>query len=243
MTMQRSSRFGTTLLLLGCALIITGPAQPNHHVGVDAQPITFSGAGCAQITPGPPANVQGKALSADSIQVSWDKPTNGACVDEYVVSVTEVTPTPLLTSAPERLKPDYNITIDNLKPDTQYRVTVRSYSRSTNSGNSASTVVKTLAMQCDANIRPGRPTNLRASVTGSGSVHLCWDGVDNNACIDNYRVSATTPTRLGAAQPQTVSKGGCIDINNLPHGESVTFTVIAANKNGDGPPATTQATP
>lgn len=69
MTMQRSSRFGTTLLLLGCALIITGPAQPNHHVGVDAQPITFSGAGCAQITPGPPANVQGKALSADSIQV------------------------------------------------------------------------------------------------------------------------------------------------------------------------------
>lgn len=55
-------------------------------------------------------------------------------------------------------------------------------------------------------------------------------------------VTASTMTRLGAAQPQTVSHGGCVDINNLPH-EPITFTVIAANRNGDGPPATTQATP
>ncbi len=50
-------------------------------------------------------------------------------------------------------------------------------------------------------MRPGSPIGLRVQ-PGSGTARVCWDGVDNNACVDEYRCA------LGASSWSSKCFGG-----------------------------------
>lgn len=59
-------------------------------------------------------------------------------------------------------------------------------------------------------------------------VELCWDGVSNSACVDEFKVDVDLweeDSRFFFDFPQETSKGGCITIQNIENDKAYEFTV------------------
>ncbi|GMH38137.1 hypothetical protein BSKO_06021 [Bryopsis sp. KO-2023] len=59
-------------------------------------------------------------------------------------------------------------------------------------------------------------------------VELCWDGVTNSGCVDEFKVRAALVednTRFFFDIPEKISKGGCVTVDNLDNHRAYEFTV------------------
>lgn len=59
-------------------------------------------------------------------------------------------------------------------------------------------------------------------------IELCWDGVSNAACVDEFKVDVELwkeDSRFFFDFPQETSKGGCITIQNLENDKEYEFSV------------------
>ena len=61
-----------------------------------------------------------------NIQVTWDKPANGACVDNYSVDVRpKIQPRSGLGAKPPQKTPNFELVIEGLSAGTVYMVNVQ----------------------------------------------------------------------------------------------------------------------
>jgi hypothetical protein len=78
-------------------------------------------------------------------------------------------------------------------------------------------------------------------------VEVCWDGVDNDACVAEYKVRTRIHTdyyRRHYDHPEEISKGGCVVIGELQNNVKYEFSVMAYGKrNKKGIPTYVLATP
>lgn len=226
--------------MLGVLLACAGMAA--------AQPVKLDAdsAGClssgSNKAPGAPTNV--KATPKDGgVVLTWSPPADGSCVDTYVVNAVD----PLLRSsapAASTSTSGLSASLAGLSNERPYAFTVTAFSQKYRSGGGAQ-VVATPTGRCDPDATPAAPTNLRAAPR-DGGVMLCWDGVDNNACVSEYRVSAKplaasgAPFRSSTPDQDTISRGGCANITDLANNAhyNLTVTPYSAIK-GAGTPAST----
>ncbi|KAJ9525617.1 hypothetical protein QJQ45_003352 [Haematococcus lacustris] len=217
-----------------------------------AQPIALdSGSdGCLQKVPSPPTNIQAEVKDG-AVRLSWSPPEDGACVATYIVDVYDLG---LRSSEPvQSASTDgQTLALDGLQNERPYQFRVQAFNAATGGTGVASikatptNLVKGPAAggcRC-LNQTPGKPINLRVT-PGAGMAQLCWSGVDNNACVDQYRVSAVKKDEANFRSgfgSQPVSKGGCANISGLTDGVQYTFNVVAVSKaNGQSPTASTTA--
>ncbi|KAL6756251.1 fibronectin type III [Haematococcus lacustris] len=207
-----------------------------------AQPIALdSGSdGCLQKVPSPPTNIQAEVKDG-AVRLSWSPPDDGACVATYIVDVYDLG---LRSSEPvQSASTDgQTLALDGLQNERPYQFRVQAFNAATGGTGVAS--IKATPTNLCLNQTPGKPINLRVT-PGAGMAQLCWSGVDNNACVDQYRVSAVKKDEANFRSgfgSQPVSKGGCANISGLTDGVQYTFNVVAVSKaNGQSPTASTTA--
>jgi hypothetical protein len=97
------------------------------------------------IRPSGPANLRVKSKSYDSVELCWDPPRNGGCVDSYDLLVEEIQPAArtLTLPSPIRIQVTKCYKVNNLRADTRYKATVSSYSNSYNGGGKSSIEFRT----------------------------------------------------------------------------------------------------
>lgn len=94
------------------------------------------------IRPSGPGNLRMTKVGATSVEACWDTPTNYGCVDSYNVQVTPKTSegtlgaNPLLNNI--RVQSGKCVTVNDLRRNTQYKMTVTSYSNRYQGGGSSS---------------------------------------------------------------------------------------------------------
>ncbi|PNG99625.1 hypothetical protein TSOC_014593, partial [Tetrabaena socialis] len=130
----------------------------------------------------------------------------------------------------------YKAVVDGLSNGKLYTFTVQAYSSKFMTGGVAQ-VSATPSDLCVSTARPGKPTNVRVQ-TWDGGARLCWDGVDNDACVDEYRLSATVldgPGFRSSPGGRKISKGGCANITGLVNDVKYQFSVVPyAQSYGEG---------
>jgi hypothetical protein len=87
--------------------------------------------------------------------------------------------------------------------------------------------------------KPSQPRNARAARVGS-KVRVTWDSPSKSggASVTSYQVQATPGGRICVAR---ASRRSC-EFSNLSDGVQYTFKIVAKNKNGAGPAASTSTT-
>ena len=187
--------------------------------------------GCADLPPMPPSNVL-VVPGDERLTVSWERPGNGACVDQYTVSATprgiavRSFPSPLASSG-------FQLTIQGLTNGVIYDIEVTAAARGY-PGASAHAVGTPHGQAC-LPLPPSAPTLLKAQPLDSG-MHVCWGGPLNFACVDEFRVSAEpVDNRMRTfLLPLLKSRGGCVDVQGLINGVAYRFTVQAYSKAFNG---------
>ncbi|KAL6763251.1 fibronectin type III [Haematococcus lacustris] len=207
-----------------------------------AQPVAMGNGseGCLQKVPSAPTNVQAKVKDG-AVLLSWSPPEDGACVATYIVDVYDPG---LRSSGPvQSASTDgHSLSLDGLQNGKLYQFRVQAFNAFTG-GTGVANIQATPTDLC-LNQPPGKPTNLRVT-PAKGMAQLCWSGVENNACVDQYRVSAVKTAEANFRSgfgSLPVSKGGCANISSLTDGVQYTFSVVAvSNANGQSPAASTTA--
>lgn len=67
-------------------------------------------------------------------------------------------------------------------------------------------VISAPSDRCDPNSAPGRPINVRVQPFDGGA-RLCWDGVDGDQCVDQYRWVRAGP-RVQGRSSDSKGEGG-----------------------------------
>ncbi|KAJ9508574.1 hypothetical protein QJQ45_012136 [Haematococcus lacustris] len=207
-----------------------------------AQPVAMGNGseGCLQKVPSAPTNVQAKVKDG-AVLLSWSPPEDGSCVATYIVDVYDPG---LRSSGPvQSASTDgHSLALDGLQNGKLYQFRVQAFNAVTG-GTGVANIQATPTDLC-LNQPPGKPTNLRVT-PAKGMAQLCWSGVENNACVDQYRVSAVKTAEANFRSgfgSLPVSKGGCANISSLTDGVQYTFSVVAvSNANGQSPAASTTA--
>jgi len=92
------------------------------------------------VRPSGPGNLRIVSKGPTSAQACWDTPTNYGCADYYTVNVEPKTPTMLASGfTPIKIQSGQCYTVQNLKPNTEYVMTVSSY-RDLYGGGGSSTI-------------------------------------------------------------------------------------------------------
>ncbi|KAL4448434.1 hypothetical protein ABPG75_005653 [Micractinium tetrahymenae] len=204
-----------------------------------------SGPGCADLPPSPPTEL--KATPGDgSVTLTFGRPSNGACVSEYQVTVLPVDAAATRSAPPRQSTQQFSLTIANLTNGQQYKFFVKAYAARYRGGGEAQ-VVAAPAAACDPAALPLAPTALRAT-PGVANVTLCWAPAASGGCVDEWRVAIQAVQQSGQrsspAEYRRYNKGGCVTIASLAPGQLYTFSVqaySAALKSGAY--ASVQATP
>ncbi|GFH13501.1 fibronectin type-III domain-containing protein, partial [Haematococcus lacustris] len=109
----------------------------------------------------------------------------------------------------------HSLALDGLQNGKLYQFRVQAFNAVTG-GTGVANIQATPTDLC-LNQPPGKPTNLRVT-PAKGMAQLCWSGVENNACVDQYRVSAVKTAEANFRSgfgSLPVSKGGCANISSL----------------------------
>ena len=179
------------------------------------------------VTPiGPPSAPRSVTATAGnaSATVSWLPPTStgGSAIQTYTVSsnVGGFTRTVAASEIP--------VTFTGLTNGVAYRFrVVATNAAGTGPASSLSPAVTPSGL-------PGAPPGVSAS-PGNGSATVAWSAAaPNGSAITSYIVvcSCGSRTTVGATVRSAL-------VGGLTNGQSYTFTVIAHNANGDGPPSST----
>ncbi|KAL4438230.1 hypothetical protein ABPG77_010591 [Micractinium sp. CCAP 211/92] len=205
-----------------------------------------AGPGCADLPPSPPTEL--KAVPGDgNVTLTFGRPSNGACVSEYQVTVLPVDASTTRSAPPPRQSTQqFSVTIAGLDNGQQYKFFVKAYAAKYRGGGEAQVVAAPIAA-CDPSALPLAPTALRAT-PGIANVTLCWAPTANGGCVDEWRVAIQAVQQSGQratpAAYKRYNQGGCVTIAELAPGQLYTFSVqaySAALKSGAY--ASVQATP
>ncbi|KXZ42697.1 hypothetical protein GPECTOR_124g497 [Gonium pectorale] len=175
------------------------------------------------------------------VLLTWGPPANGGCVSAYVVNVYD----PFYrgtTPAQSTSTSGRSAAVEGLANGRPYVFAVQAYNSGYRAGGTAE-VTATPSDRCDASAAPGEPTNVRVQ-TGDGWARLCWDGVKNDACVDEYRLSAKllSGPDFRTSNDGKISKGGCANITGLQTDAKYSFTVLPySTGRGAGAPASVSA--
>ena len=66
---------------------------------------------------------------------------------------------------------------------------------------------------------------------GDGYVELCWDGIENDACVSEYRVRTRVAAEYYRHQydkPEVITKERCTKVENLRNNVDYEFSVIVS---------------
>eukprot|EP00887_Chlorella_sp_A99_P003699 scaffold7.g3699.t1 len=164
---------------------------------LSGQTITFQGAGCAQLPPAAPANL--KAVPADSgeLEITWNRPSNGACVttyEEYKVTVTAVS---------ERGRASASVNATPRLPEPQ-----------------PSLCSPYIPPGAPINLRY-TPRDSAVDVCFDAPPMGCAD-----AYTVDVRPKANSRS-FGALAPLRVQRGGCLTISQLTNGQAYIVSVTA----------------
>ncbi len=171
-------------------------------------------------TPGAPTAVSATPAPA-SATVSWTAPSgNGAAITGYTVTASPGGETCLWTSGPA------HCTVTGLTNGTPYTFTVTATNaNATGAPSAASSAVTPLDV-------PGAPTGVSASAwtTPGGLATISWTApvITGGTAITGYTVTASP----GGLTCTTTGATTCA-ITGLTNGQSYTFTVTAANSQGN----------
>ncbi len=251
---------GTAVTTTACTVspcTISGLANGTAYT-VTVAAINSAGVGTASsastaLTPATAAFAVG-ALAATPgntyVDVDWQRPVNlgGGVFTRYdlyfrvagtsygsAIAISPTTPGDI-TTAPTT----YRVTgLDNGTSYDFKVVTITSANNSEIPGNTAEVVQYPSTVPS----APTAPTVLLASVTSVTDVQFSWSSpvTDGGASITGYTATVTSST-TGASTPITCTVSGvtprCL-ASNLTNGASYTFSVVATNRMGNSPVATT----
>lgn len=177
--------------------------------------------------------------------VFWKPPVNGACVSRYLVSAVASGPyrTSAATATPVKTT-ELSSVVSGLQNQVSYTFTIQAVSDKAGEGGMASIIG--MPSNICKELLPGPVVNLRAKEVGDKFVEVCWDGVNNKACVDEYRVANVPEERalFRDNAEKIISKGGCVKVNNLENGKPYIFYVVPFSaKFGEGQVTQVKATP
>jgi hypothetical protein len=173
--------------------------------------------------PDPPTNATATAGNGQAT-VSWTAPANngGAAIDSYTVTSSPGGQTATWTSGP------LTATVSGLTNGTIYTFTVTAHN---SAGNS---VPSTASNAVTPSTVPGSPLSVTAQA-GTGSAVVTWAAPtsDGGSPITSYTVTSSPGglTATWTSGPLTAT------VTGLTAQVTYTFTVVAANANGPGPPS------
>ncbi|KAG2422680.1 hypothetical protein HXX76_015844 [Chlamydomonas incerta] len=225
--------------LLGALASLSGIALLLHTLPTLGQDLVLVGgsAGCIDKVPGAPSKL--KATAKDGkVLLAWEAPADGACVSQYVVNVMDAALPASLQSTSTSAR---SAVVEGLLNGRTYAFAVQAYASKYLGGGTAK-VLATPSDRCDPAVAPGNPTNLRVQGL-DGAARVCWDGVSNDACVDEWRLSAVLvsgPAFRDASggssgAQQKISKGACANVTGLVNDARYKFSVQGYSKaRGEG---------
>jgi len=179
------------------------------------------------LEPEAPTNLENPAVTENSYDLSWEKPTDEgpAEIASYNIYIDDFRFTSV--SAPAT-----DTTISDVKKGT-YTATVTAVDGAGNESDYSNPV--TISTDTDA---PTSPTNLTSPFQTSSSVELRWTGAsDAGVGVDHYAVS------VDGSQEQTVdSDSTATTVGDLENATSYDFSVTAVDRAGNESPATSTLT-
>eukprot|EP00198_Chlamydomonas_reinhardtii_P003519 XP_001692855.1 predicted protein [Chlamydomonas reinhardtii] len=204
---------GALASLSGLALVLL------HTLPALGQDLVLVGGsvGCIDKVPGPPSNL--KATAKDGkVLLAWEPPADGACVSQYIVNVMDAALPASLQSTSTSAR---SAVVEGLMNGRTYAFAVQAYASKYLGGGTAK-VLATPSDRCDPSVAPGNPTNLRVQGLDNAA-RVCWDGVGNDACVDEWRLSAVLVSGPAfrdanggsSGAQQKISKGACANVTGL----------------------------
>ena len=156
------------------------------------------GAGCAVLPPTGPTNLAA-APGDGQLTLTWSRPANGACVDNYIATVASVGSQQRSFSGPQSTA-QYSLLLTGLQNGIRYETTLTAVSSLFPDAQDASASVTATpqptptppASLCSPFAAPGSPQNLRATPCDA-ALRVCFDA-PQFGCADGYDVSATPVT-------------------------------------------------
>ncbi len=165
----------------------------------------------------------GTVVQSNAVNVSWNVPDNhGAPIDQYQVTVVETRKTQICQASP------CNITgLDN---GVWFHFMVKAHNKAgwgPDSGESAPGIADTA---------PTAVTNFKASNPADHQMTLTWNAVAGDfSKVDEYRI-----TWAGGGSKNVPGSATTIIATGLVNNNITTFTIVAVNRQGVSPPASTQ---
>ncbi|ELU00302.1 hypothetical protein CAPTEDRAFT_229069 [Capitella teleta] len=189
-----------------------------------------------QGVPEQPTNLQGQAMSPNSIQLSWNSPSDsGPKIESYELYFND-----------SHFRQSIHITIDppvneylleDLTPDTVYHIRVSA--KSTRGEGPSTPTIQERTLQY---IPTAPPQDIRAHVVSSRDIDVSWSpppADQQNGLITGYKVLYTLATsRLGPSDAAVVTSAGTersARIGNLERWTEYKVWVVASTQVGDGP--------
>ncbi|XP_064595863.1 neogenin-like [Liolophura sinensis] len=137
--------------------------------------------------PPPPQELDGEALSANSIKVNWKPPPTDMTIDSYTVNYTvsdSLDMKPNLTNSKSVQSTSQNVIISGLKPYTSYRISVKSHTKGSSGEFSNPILVRT------AEGVPSAPVDIEWTLKTPTEIRISWSPPRNtNGKIVSYEIS------------------------------------------------------
>ena len=204
----------------------------NANAGVwDSENAPLAGAGDTS-PPSTPANLQGVAIAAVRVDLSWSPSTDNVGVTGYVVrrdgtTVATVAGTTLTFSDAGRA------------PATTYSYTVAARDLAGNESPQSASVAVTTPPSGDTQA-PSVPSNLQATAVSETQIDLTWNASTDNVGVTGYRVSRDS-TLVATVTATSFSDTGLQA--NTSYNYSITAVDAAGNASAPSPGASATTLP
>ncbi|XP_037927061.1 neogenin isoform X2 [Hermetia illucens] len=199
-----------------------GPGESSEVLEVSTQP--------EENIAGPPTNVEGLALSHNSILVKWDPPlvTNGV-ITKYRIYYAENDSGDMYTDS---TSPNLEAELTELRPFTEYTISVVPFNQNGMGDPSNEIKIKTFSST------PSEPpSNVTLEVTSSTSITVHWEPPpeeERNGQITGYKIRYRK-LRESPQVKTTPANVRHFELNNLDRMSEYQVKIAAMTVNGSGP--------
>jgi len=212
----------------------SNPLSPNtftYTVGEGDGGGGGGGGGGVGLPPGPVVDLYGLENST-SINLSWSQPSDGSVILTYNITELNSLITPLSVSANSGIDGAFNVSIDDLQPNIQYKFIVAA-SNSNGEGESSSTGF--LSITSGVTTVPSAPTNITVVPSATSALVSWTPGSNGGSAITGYKVFCIPDNkRTNTAGANATS----LNVTGLKNGTSYKFAVVATNSIGTSHTAT-----